>query len=57
MKKEDIYNSTIGTILCLCNKHDVISYIPTVGGRELDVKIMMCKRCAKELSRKRIYKQ
>ena len=56
MKKEDICNSTIGTILCLCNKHDVISYIPTVGGKELDVKIMMCKRCAKELSRKRIYK-
>ena len=34
-------NSIIGHILCLCNKHDVVSYIPTVGGRELDVKIMM----------------
>ena len=54
--KEDIYKSTVGNILCLFNKHDVISYIPTVGGKELDVKIIMCKRCAKELSRKKIYK-
>jgi hypothetical protein len=50
-------NSIIGHILCLCNKHDVISYIPTVGGRESDVKIMMCKRCAKELSREKIRKK
>ena len=54
MTKENIYDATVGKFMCLCNNHDKITYYPRGDARTADVEVTMCRRCAKELNRRRL---
>ena len=54
MDKGELFDITIGKIMCLCNNHDKITYYPRGDAKTADVEVILCRRCAKELSRRKL---